>query len=190
MSWFSPAAEKELIQQGKLPESAARMQVSDPDGNIGGCEWANTPLLGNGDVQYNSYLKKYVMIAQKAMHPCEKESTYGEIWLGLAPNITGPWTSVQRIATHATTGTSCYNPLQLPFLEEGDGSRIYFACTITSAFSYTVKHRGTPKGFACAWDGVGGQGCDVSIPKYEYNNMVFAIDTDELRDTTRKAERS
>lgn len=103
-----------------------------------------------------------------------------ELYLSLAHKITGPWNTLKRIATHAVTGTSCYNPVQLPFLEEG-GSRIYFACTITSAFSYTEKAQGHAKGFACAWDGVGGKGCDVSIPKYEYNNMVFAIDTRTLR---------
>ena len=182
LSWFGQAAELRLIQQGKLSRSAARMQVKDPAGNIGRCDWNSTPIMGNGDVQYNNYLKQYVLIAQKAVHPCEKESTYGEIWLSLAPNITGPWNSVHRIATHATTGSSCYNPLQLPFLEEGGGSRIYFACTVTSAFSYSVKHHGTPKGFACAWDGVGGRGCSVAIPKYEYNNMVFAVDTQQFRE--------
>ena len=159
------------------------MQVVDPDGNVGACDWGDSPVLGNGDTQWNNYLKKYVLIAQKSMHPCSKESTYGEIWMSLASNITGPWTAVKRIATHATTGTSCYNPVQLPFLEEGGGSRIYFACTITSAFSFAVKHHGMPKGFACAWDGIGGQGCDVSIPKYEYNNMMFAVGMEKFRGT-------
>ena len=180
LNQFGQGAERALIQQGKMSATVARLQPVDPDGNIGGCDWGASPLLGNGDVQYNTYMKKYVLIASKAMHSCARESHYGEIWLGLADEITGPWTSIKRVATHATTGTSCYNPLQLPFLQEGGGSRIYFACTITSAFSYTTNDRSKAKGYSCSWDSVGGQGCDVSIPRYEYNNMVFAVDMDEL----------
>ena len=88
---------------------------------------------------------------------------------------------MQRVATHATTGISCYNPLQLPFFEEDGGAKIHFACTVT--FSYKTKHRGAniTKGFSCSWDGGGGQDCDVAIPKYEYNNVVFAIDTAQLQ---------
>jgi hypothetical protein len=184
LTFFGQRDEAELVRQGKLANTAARMQPVDIEGGkFGACDWGDRPALGNGDVQYNRKLKKYVMIASKAMHPCGKESTYGEIWLSLSENITGPWTLTQRVATHATTGTSCYNPLQLPFFNEDGGTWIYFACTITSAFSYRTKHRGTnvSKGFSCSWDGVGGQDCDVAVPRYEYNNVVFAIDTAQIR---------
>jgi hypothetical protein len=83
---------------------------------------------------------------------------------------------MQRVATHATTGISCYNPLQLPFFEEDGGAKIHFACTVTSSCASSATRRSTA---ALIW--YRGQDCDVAIPKYEYNNVVFAIDTAQLQ---------
>ena len=110
------------------------------------------------------------MIASKAIHPCAKESTNGEMWLSTSENITGPWLSMQRVATHATTGISCYNPLQLPFFEEDGGAKIHFACTVTSSCASSATRRNTA---ALIW---------VSGPGLRCRDTQIRIQQRRLRD--------
>ena len=63
------------------------------------------------------------------------ESNYGELWYCEAAAITGPWRDCVRVISHAGTGTSCYNPLQLQFMDEAGGQAVYVACTFTSMWS-------------------------------------------------------
>jgi hypothetical protein len=118
------------------------------------------------------------LIAKKTQAVCSGESSNGEIWYSESEQLTGPWTKAKRVVTHATTGYSCYNPVQLPEFQELGGRIIYFACTITSIDSYTETS--SSKSYACSFDGVGNAGCDVAIPRYEYNNMVFALEVGGL----------
>ena len=110
-------------------------------------------------------------------------SRYGELWYCEAPEITGPWKECHRIITHALTGASCYNPLQLPWLDEEGGKTIYIACTWTAMASGVDG----PKSRACAFDMYGGRGCAVAVPRYEYNNLVFKLDVERLAARTAAA---
>ena len=80
------------------------------------------------------------------------------------------------MVTHATTGTSCYNPPPLPWLAERSGRTVYLACTFTSMSS----SRGGKRDRSCAYDGYGGVGCAIAVPRYEYNNLVFRLDIEKL----------
>ena len=91
--------------------------------------------------------------------------------------MTGPWGDCDRIITHNTTGASCYNPQELPWLQHRGGEAIYVACTWTSMAS----GGGSATDRACAWDEYGGQGCAVAVPRYEYNNVVFKVQTDRVQ---------
>ena len=98
-------------------------------------------------------------------------SKFGELFYCEAPTITGPWRACDRIITHNVTGASCYNPLQLPWLDEEGGNVLYIACTWTSMSSGGDG----PNDRACDYDMYGGQHCAVAVPRYEYNNVVFRL---------------
>ena len=97
--------------------------------------------------------------------------------------LKGPWRECTTIATHNVTGTSCYNPLQLPWLDEGGGKSVYFACTFTAM---TSSGPGSTDR-SCRFDDYGGIDCAVAVPRYEYNNLVFKLDVDDLARTAEKA---
>jgi hypothetical protein len=179
---FGPAAEAAAIAGGWLPASAARMQVRD--------RATGTPLAGilaRGSVNWNARRNAYVLIADQQQPgagagggggtPSGSPSLYGELWYCESPEITGPWTTCDRIVTHDVTGASCYNPMQLPWLDERGGAVVHLACTWTTMAS--GKGPGQTDR-ACAFDEYGGQGCGVAVPRYEYNNLVFRLDVDQL----------
>ena len=57
------------------------------------------------------------------------------------------------------------------WMDEGGGKTIYMACTWT-AMASGVGGQDTDR--ACGFDMYGGRGCAVTVPRYEYNNMVFS----------------
>eukprot|EP01052_Picozoa_sp_SAG31_P029157 SAG31_NODE_2876_length_4970_cov_2.820776_4_plen_229_part_00 len=114
---FGPAEERTAIHNRMLNTANAHYQVIDVE--------TQQPMLGGlarGSVNWNAFLKKYILIADKGMHGgASRESNYGEIWYCEATAITGPWRECVRVISHAGTGTSCYNPLQLQFMDELGG---------------------------------------------------------------------
>ena len=189
-SWakFGPLDEFRALQGGYLQLRDARMQVRDgatgrplqpaPGGSGGG-----ETLLARGSVNWNAHRSKYVLIADQSSpqrrsgSPAGKPSAYGELWYCESDAVTGPWGDCDRIITHNTTGASCYNPQELPWLQHRGGEAIYVACTWTSMAS----GGGSATDRACAWDEYGGQGCAVAVPRYEYNNVVFKVQTDRVQ---------
>merc|ERR1711957_1050160 len=112
---FGPKDEAELIAKGLLSASNARMQTFDArtGGNIAG-------FLARGSVAWNANRGKYILLAgQQVDVPIGNgtASRYGDIWYCEAPTMTGPWGACIRVINHAATGTSCYNPLQLTFMD-------------------------------------------------------------------------
>jgi hypothetical protein len=99
-----------------------------------------------------------------------------EVYYCEAPDVTGPWRECVTVATHDITGTSCYNPLQLPWLDARGGATIHLACTWTSMSSSAA---GTTDR-ACRFDDYGGVDCAIAVPRYEYNNLVFRLDVDAV----------
>ena len=90
--------------------------------------------------------------------------------------IVGPWDKCTVVATHDWTGSSCYNPLQLAWLDEDEGKVVYFACTWTSMSSSAPGNTDR----VCKFDEYGGVGCAVAVPRYEYNNLVFRLDVEDM----------
>lgn len=193
---FGPSEEAAAVAGGFLRAEDARMQVVDhatgkplqpAGGEGGGAGGRAQTILARGSVNWNAHRGAYVLVAdqtttapstpQGAGSPAGSASRYGEIWYCEAPAITGPWHDCHRIVTHANTGASCYNPLQLPWLDEGGGMTIYVACTWT-AMASGVGGAATDR--ACAFDMYGGRGCAIAVPRYEYNNLVFKLDVDRL----------
>ena len=171
-AYFGPAQEAAAIAAGHLASSDARMQVTDSKTGkpIGG-------TLSRGSVNWNAFRNRYVLIADRHdAHPSDKTSRYGEIYYCESDAIVGPWTECTVVATHAWTGSSCYNPLQLAWLDEGGGKVVYFACTWTSMSSGGPGHSDR----ACKFANYGGIGCAVAVPRYEYNNLVFRLDVEDM----------
>jgi hypothetical protein len=167
---FGPGDEANAVRAGWLPASAARYQTVD--------RATGKPLAGlnRGSVNWNARRGRYVAIAvqvggQDQVAIGGGPSKFGELFYCEAPTITGPWRACDRIITHDVTGASCYNPLQLPWLDEDGGNVLYIACTWTSMSSGGDG----PNDRACDYDMYGGQHCAVAVPRYEYNNVVFRL---------------
>eukprot|EP00937_MAST-01D_sp_MAST-1D-sp2_P001444 g1444.t1 len=171
-SYFGPSQEAEMVRAGLLRHADAHMQVVDAatGAPIGG-------VLARGSVNWNTHRQRYALIANRRDEAASGSSSrFGEIYYCEAAAVTGPWTRCAVVATHNVTGTSCYNPLQLPWLDEGGGRAIYLACTWTSMAS------GAPGATdrACRFDDYGGVDCAVAVPRYEYNNLVYRLDVDRV----------
>lgn len=172
---LGPNDERELIKKGLLSAADARMQVFDSR--------TSKPIdgfLARGSVAWNSHRQKYILLADQQAEMAIGAGTgsrYGEIWYCEAPAMTGPWGACTKVVSHKKTGTSCYNPLQLTFMDEHDGQVVYIACTFTSMWS--AEAPGTPTtadSFGCQFDEYGGVDCAVAVPRYEYNNLVYRLD--------------
>jgi len=172
VAYFGPAQEAAMLKAGALAHDAARMQVVDAatKAPIGG-------VLSRGSVNWNAFRRKYVLIADRTDDgETDGTSRFGEIYYCEAPAITGPWTECHKVVTHQATGNSCYNPLQLPWLDEGGGRVVHLACTFTSMSSSRSGRRDR----SCAFDGYGGVDCAIAVPRYEYNNLVFRLNVEKM----------
>jgi hypothetical protein len=161
VGYFGAAAELTAVKDRLLPRDAARMQVHDTAHPFGG-----SLLLSRGSVNWNAHRSRYVLIAEQAQPDNTAPlgpSRHGEIFYCESKAITGPWTTCTLIITHQQTGTSCYNPMQLAFLDERGGERIYIACTFTAMASSTSGK--TDRN--CRADDYGGVDCAVAVPRYE-----------------------
>ena len=174
VGYFNPTAELGAIKAGLLPRAAARMQVHDKAHPFGG-----SLVLSRGSVNWNAHRSKYVLIAEQAQLNRAAPlgaSRHGEIFYCESSSITGPWTACTSVITHNQTGMSCYNPMQLAWLDEYGGARVYIACTFTAMASST----GGKTDRSCRADDYGGVDCAVAVPRYEYNNLVFGLDVDAV----------
>ena len=172
VAYFGPAEEAAMIKAGALAPAAARMRVVDAATAkpIGG-------VLSRGSVNWNAFRGVYVLIADRTDDTeTDRTSRFGEIFYCEAAAITGPWRDCHKVVTHEATGTSCYNPLQLPWLDEGGGRTVYLACTFTSMSS----SKSGKQDRACTFDGYGGVDCAIAVPRYEYNNLVFRLDVESV----------
>jgi hypothetical protein len=165
---FGSSEERTALKKGLLKPDQARYQVRDV--------LTGKPMhggLARGSINWNSYRKKYILVSDKGMNGgASSESNYGELWYCESAALTGPWTDCVRAISHAGTGSSCYNPLQLQFMDEAGGEAVYIACTFTSMWSSQQKK---PKDKSCEFSDYGGQGCSVAVPRYEYNNLVYKL---------------
>jgi hypothetical protein len=106
--------------------------------------------LHRGSVWWNEHRKCWVLIATQFGG---KSSHLGEVWYSEATEPTGPFRKAVKIVTHSRI--TFYNVRQQPWLQADGGKVIYFEGTYTKQFS----------------------GNDVSTPRYEYNQVLYRLDT-------------
>jgi hypothetical protein len=141
-------AEQVRLQQQNLPAASVRFQLHD--------SISQRPVrIHRGSVNWNAFRQRWVLIGNEhnsSGHP----SHLGEVWYAEAPELTGPWTTAIKIATHP--GYSFYNPRHHVVWDQADGRIIYFEGTFTRMFSDTQS----------------------PVPHYEYNQLLYRLDLANL----------
>ena len=145
---ISQTAEQEKIQQQQLPTESARFQVRDH-------QTQRPVMLHRASVNWNAYRQRWIMIGNE-IDPTGSPSLLGEVWYAEARELTGPWQSAIKIATHP--GYSFYNPRQHVVWDELGGRVIYFEGTYTQMFS----------------------GTQTPVPHYEYNQLLYRLDLESV----------
>ena len=103
---------------------------------------------------WNDYRKRFSAIIQE-----EYGQTFlGESWYAEADTPLGPWVFARKVVTHATSGYTFYNPDIIPFLSEAGGRIVFFDATYTKTYS----------------------SAPVATPRYDYNEMMYRIDLDDV----------
>ena len=105
-------------------------------------------------VAWNPHREKWTMIAQQGGGDT---SFLGELWYAEADAVEGPWHDATKIVTH--DDYTFYNPRHHPMLDVDGGRLIHFEATYTKEFSGT-KH---------------------PTPRYDYNQVMYRLDTDDPR---------
>ncbi|MBM4059850.1 MAG: hypothetical protein FJ265_01975 [Planctomycetes bacterium] len=106
-----------------------------------------------GTVAWNDYRGRWIMIVQEGWGT----SLCGEVWFAEAPELTGPWALAHKIVTH--DDYSFYNVAHHPFFDQQGGRIVYFEGTYTAMFS----------------------GTKVPTPRYDYNQILYALDLADPR---------
>ncbi len=117
-------------------------------------ETGEAVLTHSGSVFYNTHRKRWIMIAQQQWG---SPSFIGEVWFAEADTILGPWVYARKVVSH--DDYSFYNVTHHPFFDSEGGRRIYFEGTYTATFS----------------------GSPVKTPRYDYNQIMYALDMDDPR---------
>lgn len=123
-------------------------------------------------VEWSEYVGMYVVLGNGGMH--------GGIYLAVGPRVTGPWSKGVLVASHNTSGTSCYNQVLLPHLFRDNGRYIQFACTFTAMWSDTDNEFSDSSWSTCLFGMNDGANCANTVPRYEYNNLVYEVDVEAV----------
>jgi hypothetical protein len=89
-------------------------------------------LLHSGDVTFNNFRHKWIMLAQND----------GDVYYLEADDLNGPWKWARKVATHGRN--NFYNLAQLTFFEQENGRLIYFDGTYSFTFTAT-EPEATPR---------------------------------------------
>jgi hypothetical protein len=107
-----------------------------------------------GSIAWNAYRKKWVTVFTQFGG---KPSHLGEIWYAEADSPLGPWKDAVKVLTH--NNQTFYNPRLHPELTPKDSPILLFEGTYTHTFA---DHA-------------------VPTPRYEYNQMLYRLDLNELK---------
>lgn len=116
-SSVGPDRENELISSGLIKKHEAWYKLQD----------INTGIYiqpYSGSVQWNTYLKRWVMIVQQNV---------GEVWFAAGDTPVGPWLYAKKIVKHQDY--TFYLPIQHPYFNNDGARYIYFEGTYTNSFS-------------------------------------------------------
>jgi hypothetical protein len=143
---LSNALQAQLVKSGKLKPRETLLALRDVE--------TGKPVAAHaGSVTYNSFRKRYVMIAEEL----GGTSYLGEVWYGEADTPVGPWVYARKVVSHAKY--SFYNPRQHPMFDQGGGRRIFFEGTYATFLS----------------------GVEQPTPLYDYNQVMYSLELDEPR---------
>jgi hypothetical protein len=106
-----------------------------------------------GSIAWNAYRQKWVTIFNQY---AGKSSFLGELWYAEADSPLGPWGEARQVVSH--NDYSFYNPRLHPELTAPDSKVLLFEATYTKEFSSNQR----------------------ATPKYDYNQILYRIDLDEL----------
>jgi hypothetical protein len=125
--------------------------------------WAKVPAeWGSGSVNWNAYVQRYLYLGAG-----------NGLFVGFSHSLHGPWANGTRVANHDASGSSCYNPLHMPHLDQDGGRIITFACTYTAMWSNSLP----PSAWTSCLFGLNSrQNCAPVVPRYEYNNLMYRVD--------------
>jgi len=142
--------QEQLITAGKMKRDESPFRLQDAAGK--------QVLLNNCSCFWNSYRKRYVMIASEVLGA----TVLGEVWYSEADQPEGPWVYARKIITHANKQGDAhdfYNPTQHPFFDQEGGRVIYLEGSYVNTFS------GNPH----------------PTPYYEYNQIMYRLDLADPR---------
>jgi hypothetical protein len=144
----SERQEKELVAAGVIKAEEGWYHLRDAE--------TKEPVMlhAGGSVAWNSFRKKWVMIA---VQQGGKSSYLGEVWYAEADALEGPWRWARKVVTHERY--SLYNPVHHPFFDQEGGRVIYFEGT----YSYTFSRQGE------------------ATPRYDYNQIMYRLDLGDAR---------
>jgi hypothetical protein len=106
-----------------------------------------------GSIAWNPYRQRWIAVFTELGG---EESFLGSVWYAESQRITGPWGAATKVAVH--TGYSFYNPHLHTDLSGVGPSVIFFEGTYASTFS----------------------GNQQPTPRYDYNQVLYRLDLDEL----------
>jgi hypothetical protein len=148
---LSSKEQQELIAAGKLKRAESPFRLQD----VGS---GQPILLNNCSCFWNSYRKRYIMIASESFGA----TLLGEVWYSEADRPEGPWVQARKIITHANKKGDAhdfYNPTQHPFFDQEGGRVIYLEGSYVNTFS----------------------GNSQPTPYYEYNQIMYRLDLADPR---------
>jgi hypothetical protein len=143
---IGPGQEPELIKAGLLKPEQTHFLLVDIEGG-------KPVIIHNSTVYWNTYRKKWIMIAQQV----GGTSFLGETWFSESDQLTGPWKSARKIITH--NKYSFYNVAHHPEFDQAGGRLIYLEGTYVNTFS------GNP----------------FQTPRYDYNQVMYRLDLADQR---------
>jgi hypothetical protein len=148
---LAPREQQELIAAGKMTSEESPQRLED-------AEVGKPVVLNNCSCFWNSYRKRYVMIASEGFGA----TMLGEVWYSEAERPEGPWVKARKIITHANKQGDAhdfYNPTQHPWLDQDGGRLIYLEGSYVNTFS----------------------GNTHPTPYYEYNQIMYRLDLADPR---------
>lgn len=139
--------EQDLLQSGKILPDEAHWQCIDASSG-------DRVTAHRGTLAWNPYLKRWLIVANQIDgHP----SMLGELWIAVAPSMTGPWRYATKVITHQSM--SFYNPKHHWLFDAREGKSIFLEGTYTQTFSRGAQ----------------------AVPQYEYNQILYRLDLDDSR---------
>ena len=129
--------------------------------------------LGSGSVSWNAWSRRYIFMSGGDTTAADQQAG-GSMHMAFSWTLDGPWVNGTLVGDHNSSGGSCYNGLHLPSLDQQGGRIVHLACTYTAMWSNTVLKPWVWS--ACLFGLNAHQDCAPTVPRYEYNNLVYAVD--------------